>query len=98
MNYKIIEKHPELKPYEGDINMRMERYEGKKAQLLQGKSTLLDFANAHNYFGFHKLKKGWVYREWAPGADQLYLTGDFNNWQWLDDPLEMSERAVAERV
>ncbi len=96
MNYKIIEKHPELKPYEGDINMRMERYEGKKAQLLQGKSTLLDFANAHNYFGFHKLKKGWVYREWAPGADQLYLTGDFNNWQWLDDPLDKLENGVWE--
>ena len=34
MTYPIIEKHPELKPFEGDINLRMERYQRKKAQLL----------------------------------------------------------------
>lgn len=95
MAYKIIEKHPELQPYEGDIEMRMERYKAKKKQIL-GRKALKTFANAHAYFGFHKVKDGWVYREWAPGADKLYLTGDFNNWQWLDDPLEKLENGVWE--
>ena len=96
MTYPIIEKHPELKPFEGDINLRMERYQRKKAQLLQGKGTLREFANAHSFFGFHKLKKGWVYREWAPGADQLYLAGDFNQWHWTDTPMEKRENGVWE--
>lgn len=96
MTYKMIENHPELKPYEGDIIMRMDRYKGKKAQLLQGGGTLKDFANAHNFFGFHKLEKGWVYREWAPSADQLYLSGDFNNWHWLENPLDKLENGVWE--
>lgn len=71
--------------------MRMERYEGKKRQLLGESGTLKDFANAHKYFGFHKQSDGWVYREWAPGADCLYLTGDFNDWHWTDTPLTRTE-------
>ncbi|MBQ6555583.1 MAG: 1,4-alpha-glucan-branching enzyme, partial [Firmicutes bacterium] len=96
MGYKIIELHPELTPYEGDINMRMERYKAKKKQILGSMKKLTDFANAHKYFGFHKTEKGWVYREWAPGADKLYLTGDFNEWQWLDDPMTKLENGVWE--
>ena len=96
MTCKMIEKHPELKPYEGDLIMRMERYRGKKAQLLQGKGTLKDFANAHQFFGFHKLAEGWVYREWAPSADQLYLAGDFNGWNWVDHPLDKLENGAWE--
>jgi 1,4-alpha-glucan branching enzyme len=29
---------------------------------------------------FRSGQNGWYYREWAPNADQLYLTGDFNGW------------------
>ncbi len=96
--YKLLEKFPDLQPYEGDINLRMARYEGKRAQLLQGKTTLKDFANAHTYFGFHHLPDGWVYREWAPGADQVYLTGDFNDWHWTDTPLTRLENGNWEVV
>ena len=67
--YKIIEKDPYLAHYEGDINMRMERYKEKKKQLLGRGKYLKNFANAHKYYGFHREKGGWVYREWAPGAD-----------------------------
>ncbi|MBQ8080306.1 MAG: alpha amylase C-terminal domain-containing protein [Clostridia bacterium] len=66
----------------------MSRYKDKCYQLLRGRMSLKDFANAHTYYGFHRLPDGWVYREWAPGADQLYLTGDFNGWKWTETPLE----------
>ena len=86
--YHILETRPELKPYASDIELRMEHYNNKKQQLLSGKAhSLKDFANAHSYYGFHHLPDGWVYREWAPGADRLYLTGDFNNWKWTANPL-----------
>ncbi len=86
--YHIMEKFPELKAFEGDINMRMDRYQAKKGQLLEGCDSLNDFANAHKWYGFHMQDDGWVYREWAPSADQLYLTGDFNGWHWTDNPLK----------
>ena len=85
--YHILETHPELVPFEGDINLRMERYYGKRNQLVGKGGSLLDFANGHKWYGFHHQPDGWVYREWAPGADQVFLTGDFNNWQWIDTPL-----------
>ena len=86
--YKIVENFQELRPFEGDIEYRMERFFGKRAQLLLGHASLKDFANAHSWFGFHRKEDGWVYREWAPAADQLYLTGDFNDWQWTATPLK----------
>lgn len=39
------------------------------------------------YFGFHRVSGGWVYRQWAPGAREVVLAGDFNNWNWDSHPL-----------
>ncbi|MBR2441691.1 MAG: alpha amylase C-terminal domain-containing protein [Clostridia bacterium] len=74
----------------------MHLYQHTKWRLLQGKRSLKEFANAHNYFGFHHVEGGWVYREWAPSAHQLYLTGEFNQWHWLDHPLTRLENGVWE--
>ena len=87
----ILEKMPELRPFEGDLNLRMDLYRQKKSQILGGNQRLIDFANAYAWYGFHKESDGWVYREWAPGADEVYLTGDFNNWQWTATPLTRLE-------
>ena len=43
------------------------------------------FANAHNYFGLHKTKTGWIFREWAPNATAIYMIGTFNDWKESDD-------------
>ncbi|MBQ1566475.1 MAG: alpha amylase C-terminal domain-containing protein [Erysipelotrichaceae bacterium] len=84
---KIIEDFPYLVPYENDLNLRVDLYKIKKKQLLGENGDLASFANGHKYYGFHRTDEGWIYREWAPAADQLYLTGDFNEWHWLDTPL-----------
>ena len=89
--YPILERHPELLPFADDIGLRMERYRAKLAQLLHGEGTLKDFANAHQWYGFHHLDGGWVYREWAPSADALFLTGDFNGWRWTETPMRRGE-------
>lgn len=83
MAYKILRIDPLLKPYKKDINLRMQNYENKRSELV-GDGSLTDFANGHEYFGFHKTKDGWVYREWAPAAEEVYLTGDMVSWRWLD--------------
>ncbi|MBQ2510230.1 MAG: hypothetical protein II529_05355, partial [Erysipelotrichaceae bacterium] len=89
--YRIIENDPYLKPFERDIKLRMKTLREKKRQILNKGEKLKDFANAHKYYGFHRSEGGWFYREWAPAADQLYLTGDFNNWNWTDTPLEKKD-------
>ncbi|MBQ3072642.1 MAG: 1,4-alpha-glucan-branching enzyme, partial [Oscillospiraceae bacterium] len=87
----ILEKYPELLPYKADTDLRTERYLAKRTQLLTEHATLKEFANAHKYYGFHRKDGGWVYREWAPAADALYLTGDFNNWHWTETPMRRLE-------
>ena len=85
--YRLLELNPQLQPYAGDIDLRMFLYRATKGRLLSEGQTLNDFANAHEYFGFHHVDGGWYYREWAPSAYQLYLEGDFNGWNQTSHPL-----------
>ncbi len=85
--YKILDIDPYLAPYKKDIDARMKRYDLFKSIILTKEKSLKDFANGHMFFGFHRTKKGYVYREWAPGADTLHLIGEFNNWNRTSHPL-----------
>ncbi len=95
MSYGIIKIDPYLAPFEDDIRLRSEAFKRKSAELFADKS-ITDFANGHHYFGFHKEKKGFVFREWAPGADSLYLCGDFNGWELFANPMKRLENGVFE--
>ena len=96
MKHKILEYDKNLAPYEKDFDLRAESLAAKKKSLLKNGETLADFANGHQYFGFHKTADGWYYREWAPGADAMYLTGEFCNWDRHAHPLEKKENGVFE--
>ena len=78
----LVKNDAYLEPYEDAIRGRHEHYLWKMNQLTgNGRKTLNDFANGHQYYGLHKLSKGWVFREWAPNATEIYLVGDFNDWK-----------------
>ena len=94
MAYKILEIDPILKNFESDINLRMDLYKKKRKELVKRGQTISDFANAHQYFGFHRTETGWAYREWAPAAEAMYLTGDFNNWDTRSHPLTSQGNGV----
>ena len=96
MKYRILKYDPHMALFEKDIELRMENYYKKKEQLLAPGQTLADFANGYHYFGFHRTKEGWFYREWAPAADAIYLTGDFNGWDRRANPLKKLENGVFE--
>ena len=85
--YRILELNPQLQPFSGDIDLRMRLYHDTKNRLLAPGQSLDAFANAHMYYGFHHVEGGWVYREWAPSAYQLYLEGEFNGWNQTSHPL-----------
>lgn len=94
--YQITEIDPWLAPHAGDIELRMNRFKEKRWQLVGGADTLADFANGHLFFGFHRTKNGWVFREWLPGADEVRLFGEFNNWDRDSHPLDRGENGVWE--
>lgn len=80
----FFDKDPYLKPYRTTILASLSRIAERESQLC-GEGKLTDFANAHNYYGLHKTPDHWVYRDKMPGADEVYLTGDFNDWQISDE-------------
>ncbi len=78
----IIKNDPWLEPYSDAITGRHNDAINKERELTDGGKTTLDnFANAHNYFGLHRTENGgWVFREWAPNATGITLIGDFSHW------------------
>jgi len=82
----LVKNDSWLEPFEDAIRGRHEHAVWKLNQLTNnGKQKLSDFANGHLYYGLHRTDKGgWVLREWAPNATDIYVVGDFNNWQEQD--------------
>lgn len=78
----IIKNDPWLEPFADAITGRHQDAIDTEKRLTSQAGTLSDFANAHRYFGLHRNDDGsWVFREWAPNASEIYLIGDFNNWE-----------------
>ncbi|MEQ8547048.1 MAG: alpha amylase C-terminal domain-containing protein [Cyclobacteriaceae bacterium] len=78
----LVKNDPWLEPHTQQIIDRTERFEHRKAELVKKYGSLQKFAEGYTYYGFNydKKAKGWWYREWAPKAEALFLTGDFNQW------------------
>jgi len=87
----LVRNDPWLEPFSDTINRRHEKALAKKVDLC-GNGTLIDFASGHLYFGLHRKKKKWIFREWAPNARKIFLIGTFNQWTECEEfsliPLE----------
>jgi 1,4-alpha-glucan branching enzyme len=74
---------PWLSPFVGKIEERIRKCKLKERELI-GDKTLCDFACGHHYYGLHLVNNEWIFREWAPNAASIYLTGTFNDWKEND--------------
>ncbi|MFZ2631197.1 MAG: alpha amylase C-terminal domain-containing protein [Desulfosalsimonadaceae bacterium] len=77
----LIRKDPLLKPYQQIITRRLQKIAETEHHLTEGKMPLSDFAAGHEFFGLHHDEDGWVFREWAPNADAIYIIGDMTGWR-----------------
>ncbi len=91
-NMKLLKIDPYLEPYTDDLALRNTLYRQTRERL----GDLCEFANGYRYFGFHRDADGFVYREWAPAADAMFFTGDFNNWDTASCPMTRLENGVFE--
>ena len=89
----IIQDDPWLEPYAQEVIARYHRYTKARKEIEDAEGSLLNFAKGHFYYGinFDNEKNGWTYREWAPHAYHLFLTGDFNGWNRTSHPLEKNK-------
>ena len=77
----ILKNDPWLAPYAPAIEGRHADVIRRQRELTAETGSLADFANAHKYFGLHRTRTGWTFREWAPNATGIYLIGDFSDWK-----------------
>jgi 1,4-alpha-glucan branching enzyme len=80
----LVKNDPWLEPFEKIISQRQAKAQKKETELTGGNQSLSDFASGHLFFGLHRTHEGWILREWAPNATNIYLIGDFNKWQQSD--------------
>ena len=57
--------------------------------------------SAYNYLGVQRASEngkniGYVFRTWAPSAYEIYVVGDFNNWQKTNPMKKITEMGVWE--
>ncbi len=77
----LIKTDPWLAPFNSEITSRISHYQAKRNKIIQHSGSVTDFANAHHYYGLHKLNSEWIFRELAPNAQSIFLIGEFTNWE-----------------
>ncbi len=75
----LIKNDPWLAPFRATIENRMTKTFLREKDLA-GDGSLQSFASGHLWFGLHKQGSGWIMREWAPNATEIYLIGVFSDW------------------
>ncbi len=80
----FVQNDPWLQPHTTTISNWLEFAEKIEQEICAGK-TLNEFARGHEWFGLHRVSGGWIFRDWAPFATEIFLIGDFNNWQEQND-------------
>jgi 1,4-alpha-glucan branching enzyme len=76
---------PYLASYLSCIRRRKAHADHTEQRLTGGKIALADLASGHEYFGLHRTKDEWVFREWAPNAENIHLVGTFSEWRESGD-------------
>lgn len=94
--FDLVRNDPWLQPSAGEVADRHQRFQQRLEQIQKQYSSLYDFAGGHKYLGFNydPDKEILTYREWAPAADGLFLSGDFNDWNSESYPLSKNEFGI----
>ncbi len=75
---------PYLAPFREALALRARAIAAMR-QRLAGAGRLDAIAAGHEFYGLHRTPSGWTFREWAPHASAVFLTGDFCGWRVADE-------------
>ena len=85
-----------LHPVEDEINRRYNMYISRLENIEKAAGSIIDYANGYRYFGWQHddFMQGWWFREWLPEAKDVYIFGDFNDWQRTQLRLQRTKDGV----
>jgi 1,4-alpha-glucan branching enzyme len=79
-NLGIFKTDESLRHYREHFEVRIARFRDVYRRIVEAEGSLVNFAQGYKSFGLLAKEDGVHLREWLPGAKEVYLTGDFNNW------------------
>ncbi|MCB1049290.1 MAG: alpha amylase C-terminal domain-containing protein [Acidobacteria bacterium] len=82
---------PSLEAYRGFIYRRLERVLKRLDRFTEQDGGLIQAANAHQHFGLHPHPEGWILREWAPNAVDVFILCAATHWK-ADPRLKMQRQ------
>uniref|UniRef100_A0A8D8U7W0 1,4-alpha-glucan branching enzyme n=1 Tax=Cacopsylla melanoneura TaxID=428564 RepID=A0A8D8U7W0_9HEMI len=89
---KLLERDGYLNPYQYEMKRRYGLMLNFFEQFEKHEGGIDRFSTSYNKYGMHVQPDNSVRcYEWAPGAQQLYLTGDFNSWNREEFPYKKLE-------
>lgn len=85
-----------LRESEAEVTARYQRYLEALGRIERSSGSITDYANGYRWFGFQRDDRldGWWFREWLPGAKEVFLFGDFTDWDRRRVPLDRGEGGV----
>ncbi|KAJ1536555.1 alpha-1,4-glucan branching enzyme [Nowakowskiella sp. JEL0078] len=92
----LIESDGYLSPHRSHLDYRYYLYKQwvNKIETLEG--GIDKFTRGYETFGLNVVEGGIRYREWAPGAKEAFLVGDFNGWKLGANPMTKNDFGVWE--
>ncbi|XP_033752279.1 1,4-alpha-glucan-branching enzyme-like [Pecten maximus] len=89
---KLFDIDPYLRNVEQEIRRRYGCFEKIVNDINQSEGSLEKFSQGYQTFGIHSTPDNGIdMMEWAPGAEGIYLRGDFNNWEQTQYPFTKGE-------
>ncbi|KAF5284607.1 hypothetical protein FQA39_LY16965 [Lamprigera yunnana] len=88
----LLDRDPYLRPYEREIRRRYACFKDAVNKIDESGGGLKEFTQGYRYYGVNIQQDNSILcREWAPGAKQLFLTGEFNDWNRHSHPYRRLE-------
>ncbi|KAK9503231.1 hypothetical protein O3M35_011847 [Rhynocoris fuscipes] len=90
-----LERDPYLKPFEREFRRRYAVLMDSLDKIENELGGIQKFVHSYRDFGIRvNIDNSIDCQEWAPGAAQLYLTGQFNNWDRTSYPFEKHDFGI----
>ncbi|XP_066555963.1 1,4-alpha-glucan-branching enzyme isoform X2 [Amia ocellicauda] len=88
----LLQMDPCLEPFEKDFKRRYGLFTKKIAMIEEAEGGYEKFTRGYESFGVHRQPdNGLYFKEWVPGAEAVFLTGDFNGWNHFSHPYNKLE-------
>jgi 1,4-alpha-glucan branching enzyme len=90
-HFPIYDSDPYIAPHKGWFEHKYHQFCDLLGQIEANEGSLYEFSLGYKKYGFNEDESGVWYREWAPNAKEMYLIGDFNNWDRRSHKLTKNE-------